>query len=148
MFAALITFSHLGISALIWAANSSVFATTSKPSVANRSFTSGLATAFDDLAMEQRDDLLRRSRRPQHGLEGVGLLVRPMSAYPQERRHSGHGERPELRQIRTCIIVSARSCVHGNRQCDLPTVFPKVISGLRRPIAIQAAISLNMNLPE
>jgi NAD(P)-dependent dehydrogenase (short-subunit alcohol dehydrogenase family) len=28
------------------------------------------------------------------------------------------------------------------------TVFPKVISGLRRPIAIQAAISLNMNLPE
>jgi hypothetical protein len=33
-------------------------------------------------------------------------------------------------------------------QCDLRTVFPKVISGLRRPIAIQAAISLNMNLPE
>jgi hypothetical protein len=32
--------------------------------------------------------------------------------------------------------------------CDLRTVFPKVISGLRRPIAIQAAISLNMNLPE
>ena len=33
-------------------------------------------------------------------------------------------------------------------QCDLRTVFPKVISGLRRPIAIQAATSLNMNLPE
>ena len=33
-------------------------------------------------------------------------------------------------------------------QCDLRTVFPKVISGLRRPIAIQAAMSLNMNLPE
>jgi hypothetical protein len=32
--------------------------------------------------------------------------------------------------------------------CDLPVDFPKVISGLRRPIAIQAAISLNMNLPE
>jgi len=31
---------------------------------------------------------------------------------------------------------------------DLPSFFPKVISGLRRPIAIQAAISLSMNLPE
>jgi hypothetical protein len=29
-----------------------------------------------------------------------------------------------------------------------PVVFPKVISGLRKPIAIQAAISFNMNLPE
>src|SRR6266851_9485994 len=28
--------------------------------------------------------------------------------------------------------------------CDLRTVFPKVISGLRRPIAIQAAISLSL----
>ena len=28
------------------------------------------------------------------------------------------------------------------------TVFPKVISGLRKPIAIQAAISFNINLPE
>jgi hypothetical protein len=33
-------------------------------------------------------------------------------------------------------------------QCDLRTVFPKEISGLRKPIAIQAAISLTMNLPE
>jgi hypothetical protein len=32
--------------------------------------------------------------------------------------------------------------------CDLWTFFPKVISCLRKPIAIQAAISLNMNLPE
>jgi hypothetical protein len=32
--------------------------------------------------------------------------------------------------------------------CDLWTVFPKVISGLRRPIAIQAVISFSMNLPE
>lgn len=51
-------------------------------------------------------------------------------------------------QIRTCIIVSARSYATASGQCDLRTVFPKVISGLRRPIAIQAAISLNMNLPE
>jgi hypothetical protein len=28
------------------------------------------------------------------------------------------------------------------------TVFPNVISGLRKPIAIQAAISFNINLPE
>ncbi len=32
--------------------------------------------------------------------------------------------------------------------CALWAVFPKVISGLRRPIAIQEAISFNMNLPE
>lgn len=32
--------------------------------------------------------------------------------------------------------------------CALWTVFPKVISGLRKPIAIQAAISFNINLPE
>ena len=32
--------------------------------------------------------------------------------------------------------------------CSSPTVFPQVISGLRSPIAIQAAISFNMNLPE
>ena len=32
--------------------------------------------------------------------------------------------------------------------CTLWTVLPKVISGLRKPIAIQAAISFNINLPE
>jgi hypothetical protein len=32
--------------------------------------------------------------------------------------------------------------------CAVRAVFPKVISGLRKPIAIQAAISFNMNLPE
>ena len=32
--------------------------------------------------------------------------------------------------------------------CGLRFVSPKLISGLRRPIAIQAAISFNMNLPE
>jgi hypothetical protein len=32
--------------------------------------------------------------------------------------------------------------------CALWIVFPKVISGLRKPIAIQAAISININLPE
>ena len=32
--------------------------------------------------------------------------------------------------------------------CGLRFVLPKLISGLRRPIAIQAAISFNMNLPE
>jgi hypothetical protein len=32
--------------------------------------------------------------------------------------------------------------------CALRIVFPKVISGLRKPIAIQAAISFHINLPE
>jgi hypothetical protein len=32
--------------------------------------------------------------------------------------------------------------------CTLRTVFPKAISGLRKPIAIHAAISFNINLPE
>ena len=36
----------------------------------------------------------------------------------------------------------------ANAYCAARAVFPKVISGLRRPIAIQAAISFNINLPE
>jgi hypothetical protein len=36
----------------------------------------------------------------------------------------------------------------GHSHCDSRTVFPQAISGLRKPIAIQAAISFNMNLPE
>jgi hypothetical protein len=32
--------------------------------------------------------------------------------------------------------------------CGRRTAFPQVISGLRNPIAIQAAVSLSMNLPE
>jgi hypothetical protein len=37
---------------------------------------------------------------------------------------------------------------YGSAYCGVRTDFPNVISGLRIPIAIQAAISLNMNLPE
>ena len=37
---------------------------------------------------------------------------------------------------------------YAKRYCALRTVFPSVISGLRKPIAIQAAISFSMNLPE
>ena len=36
----------------------------------------------------------------------------------------------------------------GAGYCALCTGFPKVISGLRKPIAIQAAISFNIILPE
>jgi hypothetical protein len=46
------------------------------------------------------------------------------------------------------MIVSARICGYGKGSGRLADCLPKVISGLRRPIAIQAAISLNMNLPE
>jgi hypothetical protein len=44
-----------------------------------------------------------------------------------------------------------RACYRHNMAsayCALWTVFAKVISGLRKPIAIQAAISFNINLPE
>jgi len=37
---------------------------------------------------------------------------------------------------------------YGGGYYTLCTLFPKVISGLRNPIAIQAAISFNINLPE
>jgi hypothetical protein len=42
----------------------------------------------------------------------------------------------------------ARLRATASAYCNLRTFFPKVISGLRRPIAIQAAISFNTNLPE
>jgi hypothetical protein len=45
-------------------------------------------------------------------------------------------------------IVLATGRNMASAYCALRTVFPKVISGLRRPIAIQAAINFNMNLPE
>ena len=47
--------------------------------------------------------------------------------------------------------LGIRACYRHNMAsayCALWTVFPKVISGLRKPIAIQAAISFNINLPE
>ena len=56
---------------------------------------------------------------------------------PRKIAFPDSGDRWHLRNLPT-----------ASGQCDLRTVFPKVISGLRRPIAIQAAISLNMNLPE
>jgi hypothetical protein len=34
------------------------------------------------------------------------------------------------------------------RDQSAPTFFPQLISGLRKPIAIQAAISFSINLPE
>ncbi len=52
---------------------------------------------------------------------------------------------------RLCPNCRDRTCYRRNMAsayCALRTVFPKVISGLRRPIAIQAAINFNMNLPE
>jgi hypothetical protein len=52
------------------------------------------------------------------------------------------------RPIREADIHENRKTAAASGQCALRTVFPKVISGLRKPIAIQAAISLNMNLPE
>ena len=52
-----------------------------------------------------------------------------------------------------CQILSTRARTYEKRllntACSMSALpFPKVISGLRRPIAIQAAISFNMNLPE
>jgi len=43
---------------------------------------------------------------------------------------------------------SCRSQRPAHGHCGLRTVFPQAISGLRKPIAAQAAISFNMNLPE
>ena len=57
-------------------------------------------------------------------------------------------------------LIPARNDVEGQQRsknydviaapayCALRFVLPKLISGLRKPIAIQAAISFNMNLPE
>ena len=47
----------------------------------------------------------------------------------------------------SCLALFLQTNTAG-AYCALWTVFPKVISGLRKPIAIQAAISFNINLPE
>src|SRR6476659_2246354 len=75
------------------------------------------------------------------------------SIYFQVSLYGGIRPAPR-RRSRLALTLSEREeisrgiAVHRSARCDLRTVFPKVISGLRRPIAIQAAISLNMNLPE
>ena len=51
---------------------------------------------------------------------------------------------PPERDNRVCEVLGTPA----SGQCDCWTGFPRVISGLRNPIAIQAAISLTMNLPE
>ena len=45
-------------------------------------------------------------------------------------------------------IVLAADAIWRMLYCALWTVFPKVISGLPKPMAIQAAISFHINLPE
>ena len=47
----------------------------------------------------------------------------------------------------TCVYLPTDTNIAG-AYCALFTIFPQVISGLRKPIAIQAAISFNINLPE
>ena len=46
------------------------------------------------------------------------------------------------------IAVLESRLLQTSTYCALWTVFPNVILGLRKPIAIQAAISFNINLPE
>jgi hypothetical protein len=46
------------------------------------------------------------------------------------------------------LVLCLLQAQYAKRYCALWTVFPSVISGLRKPIAIQAAISFSMNLPE
>ena len=46
------------------------------------------------------------------------------------------------------LVLCLLQAQYAKRYCALRTVFPSVISGLRKPIAIQAAISFSMNLPE
>jgi len=45
------------------------------------------------------------------------------------------------RRAQGCALLTMR-----NQSAQ--TLFPQLISGLRKPIAIQAAISFSMNLPE
>jgi hypothetical protein len=79
----------------------------------------------------------------------VLAVGRPLPVYLDKQTCSGSVGMSQTCQTRTCHdCIGARFRATARAYCDLRTVFPKVISGLRRPIAIQAAISFNMNLPE
>jgi hypothetical protein len=69
------------------------------------------------------------------------------SDFPFDAEGGSYLVRETIKALDALKLTESRAPRAGG-QCDLRTVFPKVISGLRRPIAIQAAISLNMNLPE
>ena len=89
MLAALITFAHFSPSARICLAKSSgVPPTRSRPSGENFSFDSGSAMIVVDLLVEQRDDLLRRSRRHQRADPAVALHAR--EAGRRDGRHLRH----------------------------------------------------------
>jgi len=51
-------------------------------------------------------------------------------------------------RARVAVTQNKRAARNGAFYCAFRTVFPQGISGLRKPIAIQAAISFSMNLPE
>ena len=88
--------------------------------------------------------------------------VRVTSALPlitdseQTLRHVGYGPIGDIETNSACakiavsqlLVLCLLQAQYAKRYCALRTVFPSVISGLRKPIAIQAAISFSMNLPE
>jgi hypothetical protein len=74
-------------------------------------------------------------------------LGRMSASPPRATKHSHRSETPLCANSGLAIVLATDSIW---RVLIAPywTVFPKVISGLRKPIAIQAAISFNINLPE
>jgi hypothetical protein len=64
------------------------------------------------------------------------------SSADSNRADQGEGGLTELHDVRGA--QTRKDCAYY----ALRAVFPKVISGLRKPIAIQAMSSLRMNLPE
>ncbi len=85
-----------------------------------------------------RHVLLDRSRR-RHVRRIHDAGPRPAPIYPLAAAEFG---------VRGGGVTGRCSHKFGSVPASLRTVLPKVISGLRKPIAIQAATSLNMNLPE
>ena len=88
--------------------------------------------------------------RPNHT---SGQVRRCRPRLPTVRFTSIAGTLPRCRELAVWAnsglgIVLPYRCNMAGDYCALCTVFPKVISGLRKPIAIQAAISFNINLPE
>jgi hypothetical protein len=67
-----------------------------------------------------------------------------MSALPRKRPNSASCRNDARGQERS----KNYDVIAASAYCALRFVLPKLISGLRKPIAIQATISFNMNLPE
>ena len=79
---------------------------------------------------------------------GHSLTIDPSGHFRLDRQRTWPNCDTNVMGQQRLGIVLATDANMAGAYCALSTIFPKVISGLRKPIAIRAAISFNISLPE